>query len=213
MKRLFLRLRWAAFGGAMKLIKALVSVLLLSPLAASADDEAGNSPRVFASRYGNCYAKSLPLELYGGKGTTKVYMVEAGTDRLVHSYNWYAQQLFLECNVAPAGKPAAVSVARTGPWPRGRRANASDLAIAFYRGGQLLKQHSTLDIAGTPENVSASVSHYTVLGHIDGYRWRTSNEYAFQARTVDGRNLSFDAATGELIQTQSPNVSVPRGRQ
>ncbi|MSQ70229.1 MAG: hypothetical protein EXR27_02920 [Betaproteobacteria bacterium] len=195
---------------AMKFNWLLAAALLLSPTAAVADNEARNTTRIFASRYGNCFAKSVPMETYGEKGVTKVFLVGAGTDRLVHTYNWYAPQVFLECNVAPAGKPVAVSVARIGPWPRGRRANASDLAIAFYRGGQLLKRYSTLDIADAPDNVSASVSHYSVLDHIDGYRWGTGNEYSFQVRTVDGRSLSFDAATGALIGNHSMGMSIPQ---
>lgn len=202
-----------ALGGKMKLKRVFIAALLLSSTAVGADDEAANSPRVFASRYGNCYAKSVPVDTYGEKGVTRVFLVSAGTDKLMHTYSWYAPQLFLECNVAPVGKPVAVSVARIGPWPRGRHANAYDLAVAFYRGGQLLKQYSTLDIAGAAENVSASVSHYEVLDQIDGYRWRAANDYTFQVRTVDGRSLSFDAATGEQLRSQSPSVPAPPGHR
>ena len=194
----------------MKFNCLLVAVLLLYLTAAVADDEASNTPRVFVSQYGNCFAKSVPMERYGEKGVTKIFMVGAGTDSLVDTYNWYAQQIFLECNVAPADKPVAVSVVRIGSWPRGRRANTADLAIAFYHGGQLLKQYSTLDIADAPDNVNASVSHYSVLNRIDGYRWRAGNEYSFHVRTVDGRSLSFDAATGVLIGNHSVGKSIPQ---
>ena len=197
----------------MMLKRLFIAALLLSSTAAGADDEAANSPRIFAGRYGNCYAKSVPVETYGEKGVTRVFMVNAGTDKLMHTYSWYAPQLFLECNVAPDGKPVAVSVARIGPWPRGRRANESDLALAFYRGGQFLKRYSTLDIAGAAEHVSASVSHYRVLDQIDGYRWRTANDYTFQVRTVDGRSLSFDAATGEHLRDQNPGLLAPPGHR
>ena len=197
----------------MKLKRFFVAALLLLSTPAHADNEAGNTPRVFASRYGNCHAKSVPAETYGDKGVTRVFMTSAGTDKLMHTYNWYAPQLFLECNVAPAGKPVAIAVARIGPWPRGRRANTSDLALAFYHGGQLLKRYSTLDIAGSAENVSASVSHYLVLDQIDGYHWKTDNQYTFQVRTVDGRSLSFDAATGERLKDQNPGVPAPPGKR
>ncbi|MEO8164340.1 MAG: hypothetical protein ABI619_02995 [Betaproteobacteria bacterium] len=197
------------FAGAMKSQRVIVAAILLSSTAVGADDEAGNSPRVFASRYGNCYAKSVPAEAYGDKGVTQVFIVSAGTDNLADTYNWYAPQLFLECNVAPVGKPVAVAVARIGSWPRGRRASAVDLAVAFYREGLFLKQYSTLDIAGAAENVRASMSHYVVLGQIDGYRWKNANEYHFQLRTIDGRNLSFDASTGESLSDQRPGVPAP----
>ncbi len=197
----------------MPLPRLCIAALLLLPLAASADDEASNTPRVFAGRYGNCYAKAVPAEPYGQKGTTKVFMVESGADRLVHTYNWYAQQVFLECNVATPGKPVAVAVARLGPWHRGRRASASDLAIAFYHGGKLVKKYATLDIAGSLDNVSTSVSHFQVFEHTDGYLWRSGNEYAFHARTTDGRRLAFDAASGERVQLSGSEPSTPQGRR
>jgi hypothetical protein len=98
------------------------------------------------------------------------------------------------------GHQDATSVTRRAL--RGRHANTSDLAIAFYRGDRLLKRYSSLDIAGSADNVSASVSHYSVFESFDGFRWQTGNEYAFHARTVDGSELSFDAATGEVSAAQ-----------
>ena len=38
----------------------------------------------------------------------------------------------------------------------------------------------------------------------------TSNEYSFQVRTVDGRSLSFDAATGALIGNHSMGMPIPQ---
>ena len=140
-------------------------------------------------------------------------MVDAGTDRLVHTYNWYAQQLFLECNAAAAGKPVAVAVARIGPWHRGRRATTADLAIAFYHDGKLVKHYSTLDIAGSPDNVNASVSHFRVFEHTDGYHWIRGNEYAFHARTVDRRQLAFDAASGERVEQPAPDAQAAPARR
>ena len=200
-------------GHSMTLYGLCAAALLLLPLSVHADDEAGNTPRVFTSRHGNCYAKSVPAELYGQQGSTRIFVVQAGVDRLVQTYGWYAQQLFLECNAAAAGAPAAVAVARIGPWHRGRRAVASDLAIAFYHGGKLVKQYSTLDIAGSPDNVSASVSHFRVFEHTDGYHWRSGNGYAFHVRTTDGRRLAFDAATGERLQLAESDPVLPKGRR
>lgn len=197
----------------MTLPRLCIAALLLLPLSASADDEASNTPRVFASRYGNCYAKSVPAEHYGQKGTTRIFMVDAGTDRLAHTHPWYAQQLFLECNAAAAGKPVAVAVARIGPWHRGRRATANDLAIAFYHGGKLVRQYSTLDIAGSPDNLSASMSHFRVFEHTDGYHWRSGNEYVFHARTTDGRHLAFDAASGERVALPAADAQVVPARR
>jgi hypothetical protein len=126
------------------------------------------------------------------------------SDKLAYTYDWYAGRLFLECNVGAAGEPAEFTIARLGPWSRGQRASASDLAIAFYRGDRLLKRYSSLDIAGSADNVSASESRYSVFESYDGFHWKTGNEYAFHAWIVDGRELSFDAATGVLSAAQTP---------
>ena len=64
-----------------------------------ADQEASNTPYVQASAYGRCYAKSVPEEYYGGKGVTQVFTVGREEDRLVHTFHWFSQSLYLACNV------------------------------------------------------------------------------------------------------------------
>jgi hypothetical protein len=180
-------------------IHFLTLALFAAPAPALADDEAGNAPVVVASEHGNCYAKSVPAGAYGNEGRTTVYAVEAGADREIATYNWYAQRLRLACNVAGRDGRLAASIVQFGPWPRGRAANAETLAFAFHRDGVLLRRYSTLDVAGRPENVQASVSHYQVIDDILGYAGLDGNRYAFGVRTVDGRVLRYDAGTGEAI--------------
>lgn len=179
-------------------LTALAALVLLQPSAraGSVDYEASNVPHVAASSYGRCYAKAVPDSLYGQAGRTRVYWVRAREDSLLASYRWFSQRIFLECNVATGDGPVALSVVRFGPWPRGQEANAQQLALAFYRGSRLLRRYSTLDIAGRPSNVSASVSHYMVIDSVMGYRWIDGNRFRFDVRTTDGRVLSFDPATG-----------------
>ncbi len=173
--------------------------LLVASAPALADDEASNAPIVVASAHGNCYARSVPSSAYGNEGSTSVYAVASGADRLVATYGWYAPTMRLECNVAGADGRVGVSIVQFGPWPRGSAADAETLAFAFHRDGRLLRRYSTLDIAGRPDNVSASVSHYTVVDAILGYRWLSDNRYAFSVRSTDGRVLRFDAGTGEAL--------------
>lgn len=142
--------------------------------------------------------KSIPAESYGGKGTTHVLRVTDSRDTLAHSYDWFSQTIHIACNVSDDLTPTGISVVRFGPWARGHTASASHLAIGFYFKEKKLKEYSTLDIAGSPENVSASVSHYTVFEEVLGYRWLSGNKAVFDVKTTDGRTLSFDPATGEL---------------
>jgi hypothetical protein len=62
-----------------------------------------------------------------------------------------------------------------------------------------VREYSTLAIAGKPENVSQSVSHFTVIEEVLGFRWVRGNEHVFEVRTTDGRTLAFDAASGEQL--------------
>jgi hypothetical protein len=138
-------------------LASLAILPLLGPTASTSalDQEASNVPHVAASSYGRCYAKAVPDSLYGQAGRTRAFWVRARADSLLASYDWFSQRIFLECNVATGDGPVGLSVVRFGPWSRGREARAQDLALAFYRGGRLLRRYSTLDIAGRASNVSA----------------------------------------------------------
>ena len=183
-------------------LAALAAIgVLLAALPAFADDEASNRPLVVASEHGNCYAKSVPSARYGNEGQTHVYVVEGGADTLVATFDWYADRLHLECNVADASGVTALSVVQFGPWARGQEASDDVLALAFYWNGRLLRRYSTLDIAGRPENVSASVSHYSVIDEVIGYQWVDGNRYRFAIRTIDNRTITFDAAAGTIVSS------------
>jgi len=98
---------------------------------------------------------------------------------------------------------------RFGRWNTGHEANTNDLALEFYYDGRLLKSYSTLDIAGKPDNVSTSVSHYVWSGAIRGYSYLISASseyliYGFTLKTKDGRTLCFNVKTGELVRDGKP---------
>lgn len=183
----------------------------LSALSASvvlADQEASNLPHLAVDEHGRCYAKSVPAERYGQLGSTKVYIVEASEDRLVHTFDWYASELYIACNTSAPGKPPSIAVVRMGPWHRGHGASKKDLAIAIYWSGELVAAYSTLEISGTPENVSRSVSHYTVFRRAMGFEYvdkrpvweRTDwSQYEFVLEGTSGQRIAFHAATGKRL--------------
>jgi hypothetical protein len=164
-----------------------------------ADDEASNAAHVAASAYGRCYAKSVPTESYGNAGKTRIYRVAKGEDELVHEYDWFSQRIYLVCNVSNSTRPVGVAVVSLGPWARGHQASADVMALAFHFDGKTVREYSTLEIAGEPDNVSQSVSHYTVVEEVLGFRWVRGNEYVFEVRTTDRRTLAFDAVSGERL--------------
>ena len=177
-------------------ILTLVALMLLAgPV--RADEEMANGPYIAVDVSGSCYAKSTPSESYGSMGSTGVYRVTAGADTLLETYPWYSRRIHLQCNTP--GVQGGVSIVQFGPWARGSRATAGHLAIAFHANGRLLRSYSTLDIAGSPENVTASVSHYQVVRDVEGYVYAGSTPAVFRLETIDGRQLTFDPATGNLI--------------
>lgn len=178
---------------------ALVVITLALAATSLADQERTNTPHVTASQYGNCYAKGVPATPLGSQGKTTVFLVEMGADKELYSFAWFAQRIYIECWVANAEAGTGPAVVRLGPWSRGHLATRQDLAIAFYWDGRLAKRYSTLDLAGEPENVSSSVSHYQVIREVEGFKRRDDNRYSFVVRTVDDRILEFDAATGDLL--------------
>ncbi len=176
----------------------ILATLCLVAQPGFADEEASNRPIVQASRYGQCYAKSTPEESYGSKGKTTVYRVGGAEDAALHTYDWYSQQIFIECNVSDGKGPVGTAVVRLGPWARGHVASGEHMAIGFNFDGRVVKEYSTLDIAGEPDNVERSVSHYIVIRQILGFRALTGNEYAFDVETISGQIVSYDPATGEV---------------
>ena len=173
----------------------LVTISLLFASIARADEEAANAVYVQSAEGGRFYAKCIPAEGRGSKGTTRVYSPREKEDELVQIYDWYAPEIAL------ANTSKGIAIVRFGDWPRGHEATKDELAIAFYLNGKLLHPYSTLDIAGKPGNVSFSVSHYTVIKKHLGVRWITENTWVYDIQTTDDRMISFNVDTGEIVST------------
>ena len=193
----------AAFGVVRRVVGALfILPVLIAPATAQADDEAANKPHfvtgiVKGDLHNGCYAKSVPDATWGMKGTTRVYVVRRGKDRLVATFPWYARKLHLQCRRGPDGA-MTVAIVRLGPWQRGQRASKDHLAVAFYEGGRELARYSTLALAGRPDNVRPSVSHYRVIKRVKGF----VEPSHFRLALIDGRILTFDLATGKLRRSK-----------
>ena len=176
--------------------------------AAQADQEASNVAHVATDEYGRCLAHSIPDALYEPGGVTRIYA--AGKElTLLHSYDWFAQTLYVACAVSNGAGIIAEAVVQFGPWPRGNRPNDETLAVAFHYNGEEVARFSTLDIAGRdPRNASSSVSHYTVIERVIGF---SADRRQFSLETVDGRTLTFDVLTGEMTQAGAAPPQTPFG--
>ncbi len=169
-----------------------------------ADQEAANYTHVTSSPWGRCYVRSAPASGYGSEGVSDVYVVGDvdQPDRKVATYDFFSLSFYLSCNVIGDDGVPDVAMVGLGPWARGHTPDDETVALALFYGGDEVARYSTLDIAGdNPDAVDCSVSHYQVLGPIDGYIRNGDDRTVFQVTTLDGRTLSFDAVTGDLVDS------------
>ncbi|WP_342074910.1 hypothetical protein [Yoonia sp. SS1-5] len=130
-----------------------------APSMALADDVPSNTvvlhhgePSLGNRLENDCYAKSTPKYTYDPdeeirqQGETELFLSIDKEDVLIHTYDWFSQSL----HIYNCGSAEEVTVARHGPWHRGSAARSDHLALAFYRGGQLLRRYSTEDITHIP---------------------------------------------------------------
>ncbi len=86
---------------------------------------------------------------------------------------------------------------RFGPWASDQEKH-TDLAIAFYHQGKLIKQYQVRELIAKPELLEESVSHYrwvpTIQTKPNGFYGGT-----FHLVMVDKTSYSFDYETGEIL--------------
>ena len=179
-----------------RIANALVLAMLAWSATSRADEELDNEPIVAAGWRGECYAKSVPADGIDDAGTTTLYRVERDRDVAIETYPWYARDIHVWC---PGWPWKQATVVRVATWPRGRLATDKELAVSFYRGGKLLRRYSTLDIAGKPDAVHASISHHRVFDAVEGIVWE-GNDWSpeFRATGIHGETLRFALTDGRL---------------
>ena len=192
-----------------RVFAALLSVLAVAPSAVVGDTEGRAQVYVQSSATdgtayrGDRYAKCIPSDERGTTGRTLIYKVKAGADELEDAYDWYSWEVYL------AGTNQGTLVVRVSSGFRGSGPQKEDLAVAFYAHGKVLREYSAVDVAGGPEGVRVSTSHYAWCRRVIGFRWLTSPRakvlrFGFAVETVDGRLLCFDPRTGERMDGWEP---------
>lgn len=190
--------RWA--------LSATIAVLLLPQHPSMAFKADANQPYVATSDDGRCYAKSIPRAVSGDVGVTRIYAVENSADRLLETHEWYSRRLFLSCDFRAPGTDDIFLVRML--WPlRGERASADKLAMAIYRNGNVVKEYSALDIAGTPGNVRKLGGAYDLFDASPEFKMSWG---IFRARRADGLVLDFNTITGAMVTYPPPPEAISR---
>lgn len=168
-------------------------------LALWADSVARPFPYVATNDFGTVYFRMNPdrSEPWNqSKGSGVAYRVSARKDEVLwRTKGWYSYQVFLDAG----GR----YLAAMGPWNVGSEPKKSDLAVAFYCDGKLLKSYSPAELVEDRSKLLVTVSHYMWLAREVG----DGDEQAelsvidgelFRLKTCDGIVYWFDMATGEI---------------
>ncbi len=179
----------------MKFLKMLqvltLSGLLLAVPSTWASKVLLNQPYVQSGPDGVFYARCIPDEAGGTKGSTTIYRVRKGQDEVVDSYDWYVRNGVVLAWSPVTGKVAVMAL---GGAPTGQADEHTELS--FYMGGKLLNAYTTSDLKRRGADVrlrGSSTAIFKVLGQeqIPG-----TNEYVFSIE-IQGKTYNFDILTGK----------------
>ncbi|MEK7433191.1 MAG: hypothetical protein AABZ74_08675 [Cyanobacteriota bacterium] len=160
-----------------------------------------SSPHIYITKFefrDNYYFKMIPGKDFKDLGRGICYKITKNdTDEILWRTNgWYSYEVHLSQD----GK----YLVRMGDWPSGEfNLNSKDIAVAFYKEGNLLKMYYTSDLIKNPSSVHHSISHY---------QWRDYNEKNFNMKnnkfylsTIEGITYIFDITTGNILDKIKSN--------
>jgi len=187
---------------------ALALVIGLAYYQGLADSPAPPQPVFTVSDNGRYLFKMIPEEWpqESGSSTKNVndfgvaYKVVANgaLKEIWNVSGWFAFRVFLSDD--------GEHLVRMGPWNCGREPTKSDLAVAFYKRGKLLKEYSTADLVEDKSAVITSVTHYRWLALTDT-ALMLDPDNIFHIRTIDNIQYGFDITTGDIKSKKKPNTS------
>ncbi|RYG63077.1 hypothetical protein EON80_21910 [bacterium] len=184
--------------------RLFISLALLLGLlgSASAGGRANNAPYVQSlSGWGVYYARCIPAEAEGIKGTTTIYAVGKENDEKIDSYNWYSPNGVVLAWSPSAGKIAVVSMRE------GLASTDEGIELSFYLGGQLLRSYTAKELKALGVETLFTSNGRRMDARVVEVEQRPAgtNDYAFVVEINNefpdkhqGRKLYFDIVTGEL---------------
>ena len=159
---------------------------------------------------GAYYAKCIPETLYESreKGKTLIYIARKDKDLLEYTFNWYSPKLCI-------GWCGFISVVRFGPCYQGVKATTNDLALAFYKGRDMVAQYSIWDILENKSNDVQKALDYGIFKDVTGFVRIFKKDgknilnykpnIGFEVILYNNKKILFNARTGKEIIT-SENI-------
>ncbi len=176
--------------------------VVLLPLVVSAQDFSelpqyhSLAPRpysfVISDSEGKFYARAIPLDIHDAAGITKVYRVgDASPDKLLATYNWYAEpKSVILCGNPDTNEVAVVLYNHSSGLDIENVENKT--VLRFFGGGKPLITYRVED----PEQFY--IPDYVVEGSLKV----GESEYVFTLQTNANKRIQFDILTGRRIQAQ-----------
>lgn len=188
----------------MRLLPGIFNFALLTcGQALRADTASADRPHVIAAPGGTCFFRSVPAvekwqenrmvtlkEAFGAAYTVE----QDGSFREIwRESGWHADSGLLSRD----GR----YLVRNGSWAEDQD-NLTDLAVAFYDRGQLLKEYRVKDLLQKPELIEKSVSHYRWHPDIQSLPngLSSSKENQFHLVLIDKTFYDFDITTGAILR-------------
>lgn len=170
------------------------SLLLILALPALAGKPATHRAFVTAGPDGVFYARSVPSNSVGDKGSTEVFRVEKNGDQALDRYEWYNASGLILAWSPIAGKVAIMRMNReTGKPPE------LQTEFSFYMGGKLLRSYTTAQVLALGAELIADYPRgtkragYRILG---AEQIPLTNTYVYSVLVKD-KKVMFDILTGE----------------
>ncbi len=179
-----------------------LSLLILWCLSTStlADSPARATEKIFTSPNQRYFFTMVPQDSgYSDEhpgATGKAYRLQADGDftLLWRVSGWYAHQLYLSND--------GVHLVRIGNWATGCELSDKQLAVAFYKQGDLLKKYSTRDLIKQENSIRCSVSHYQWRAETEQPQW-LGYDNDFYLTTIEGVEYRFSLTTGDILSQTS----------
>jgi hypothetical protein len=163
---------------------------LAAAIAAKADQPEFNSHYIEKSQNGRFLAEFTPTSGFGERGEGRVRAATLFPSPDIYVVHWFANRV----KISNDGR----FLVRFGPWATDLEGH-SDLAIAFYKDGTLLKSYRVKDLVHDFSSVDESISHYrweaTESNSVAGF---SANDTRFTVVTTDKDAYEFDVTTGKI---------------
>lgn len=194
----------------MKAISITIILFLVQTSFVLADQEGPQTTKITASSQGNHFFKMVAQKKhFDGKkfvidreayGVCYKVNKEGDLKEVWKTKGWYSSEVFLSND----GK----YLVRMGPWNRGHKPNANDLAVAFYKDGVQIKKYATTELVKNLKSIVHWVSHYSWLARaksdelksnqLKETKLRLDYKGIFHLMTTDKIKYQFLVKTGEI---------------